>query len=528
MAGAQEGLSQEGAISRAARVRELFRRMPEQSFMFSLLRRSKLRFSPLLTAAIVGVWVVLIGVLLADRYLPGGSTDIAEGLRIAPAETDDWFLIRIGGAYSGYGRSRQFRRDDQWILRDDLSISLNLQGQIKPIRIFTESNVDENFRLISFRLKVSSGIISFEQKGRMEGRDLLLEMPASQGGGTKRLKLYESPRISRSLGLPVPLTGLKVGEEIRLPIFDPMDGNKWDAVIKVLEKADLELGGQKVEAWRVRASFRTLDLTMWIDDEGRLLKGRMPLGITVTRSDKAEIMREMHATRDLPDMISLTAVPLEGSIPERDDLKLVRLEIQGGKDWSIPSDDFRQKWANSEIVITKEALPESTYTLPCKDSKMEEYLIATRFIRSDSDAIINKAKEIVGDEKDPVKAAVLINQWVFNYLKKVPTPSVPDAYTILQTKQGDCNEHAVLAVALARSVGLPAQIAVGLIHADDGFYYHAWAVYWAGKKWFTGDPLMNRLPVGPSYVTLLYGDVDKHVNVVSFLGQVKLKVLEAN
>ena len=39
---------------------------------------------------------------------------------------------------------------------------------------------------------------------------------------------------------------------------------------------------------------------------------------------------------------------------------------------------------------------------------------------------------------------------------------------------------------------------------------------------------MNRLPVGPSYVTLLYGDVDKHVNVVSFLGQLKLKVLEAN
>jgi hypothetical protein len=235
----------------------------------------------------------------------------------------------------------------------------------------------------------------------MEGRDLLLEMPASQGGGTKRLKLYESPRISRSLGLPVPLTGLQVGEEIRMPIFDPMDGNKWDAVIKVLEKADLELGGKKVEAWRVRASLRTLDLTMWVDDEGRLLKGRMPLGITVTRSDKAEIMREMHATRELPDMISLTAVPLEGSLPKSDNLKLVRLQIQGGKNWAIPSDDFRQKLENSEIVITKEALPESTYTLPCTDPTMEEYLTATRFIRSDNDAIIQKAKRLWEAKKIP-------------------------------------------------------------------------------------------------------------------------------
>ena len=455
-------------------------------FMTSLFRRSKSRFSPLLTAAIVGIWVVLVGVLVADRYFPGGASDITEGLRISPAETDDWFLIRIGGAYSGYGRSRQFRREDHWRLRDDLNISLNLQGQIKPIRIFTESDLDENFRLISFRLKVSSGIMSFEQKGRMEGRDLLLEMPGSQSGRPKRMKLYESPRMSRSLGLPVPLTGLQVGEEIHLPIFDPLDGNKWDTVIKVLEKADLDLGGKKVEAWRVRATMRALDLTMWVDNEGRLLKGRMPLGITVTRSDKAEIMQEMHAKHELPDTVSLAAVPLEGTIPEGDDLKLVRLEIQGGKDWPIPSDDFRQTLKNSEIVITKETLPEPTYALPCNDPKMEQYLTASRFIRSDNGAIVQKAKEIVGGEKDPVKAAGLLNKWVFNYLKKVPTASVPDAYTVLQTKQGACNEHAVLAVSLPHAVGLPAQIAVGLIHADEGYYYHAWAVYWAGKRWLTG------------------------------------------
>ncbi len=92
----------------------------------------------------------------------------------------------------------------------------------------------------------------------------------------------------------------------------------------------------------MRATMRALDLTMWVDNEGRLLKGRMPLGITVTRSDKAEIMQEMHAKHELPDTVSLAAVPLEGTIPEGDDLKLVRLEIQGGKDWPIPSDDFRQ------------------------------------------------------------------------------------------------------------------------------------------------------------------------------------------
>ena len=473
------------------------------------------------------IWLVLLGLLVKDRYFAGAPA-ISENLNIAAVESDDWFLIRIGGAYSGFGRSRQFKSGADWKLRDELNISLNLQGQIKPVRVLSESTVDEKFRLIDFRLKISSGIMSFEQKGKMEGRDLVLEMPKSQGGGSKRLKLSESPRISRSLGLPVPLTGLQVGDEFNIPVFDPLEGSKWDAVIKVLEKAELEIADKKVEAWRVRATLRTLDLVMWVDDQGRLLKGRMPMGITVVRSDKNEIAKEMKTFRGLPDLSSLTSVPLEGSIPHPRDLRLLRLKIEGGRQRSIPSDGFRQTFKNSELVLTKETIPAATYSLPCDDPKMQRYLMSSRFIRSDDSLVKRQAQRIVGNEKDPVRAARLINNWVHDNLKKVPTPAVPDAVSVLNNKQGDCNEHAVLAVSLARAVGLPAQIAVGLVYSVDGFYYHAWVTYWAGDRWFTGDPLMGTMPIDPTHIALLYGDVDKHLNLISFLGQLKLKVVEVN
>jgi len=464
--------------------------------------------------------------LLRDQYLPA-KVSPDEGLHMAATEADDWFLIRIRGAYSGVGRSRQIRTGNGWNLRDDLNISLNLQGRIKPIRIANSAEVDSDFRLIAFDLKVSSGIVSFRQKGRMEGRDLVLELPGPDRGGTKRIKLAERPRISRSLGLPAPLKDLEVGDQIRMPIFDPMDGNKWEAVINVLEKAALEISDRKVEAWRVRASFRAVDMTLWVDREGRLLKGLMPLGITVIRSDRSEIAKEMKGVRDLPDFVSLAAVQVDGSIPDDDQLKFIRLKVQGQGTWAIPSDGFRQTLEGSELSITREKPPKAGYFLPCTDPKMEEHLAPSRFLGSDHPEIIKAAKAIVGDEKDPVKAAQLINSWVANNLKKVPTPSVPDAYSVLQTMQGDCNEHAVLAVSLARAVGLPARIAVGLVHLNDGFYYHAWVAYWGGQNWFTGDPMMNLLPVNPTHITLLYGDVDKHLNVISFLGRLKLKVLEA-
>ncbi len=415
--------------------------------MLASLLRSGTGFRPLVTVLVVTVWAVLMGVLIKDQYLPSGSA-MSDMFHLSQAESDDWFVIRIRGAYAGFGRSRQFRNDNGWTVRDDMNLSLNLQGQAKAIRIVNESKVDDQFRLISFRLQVTSGIISFQQQGRVQDHELVLEVPKAMGGGTRRLKLYESPRISRSLGLPLPLTGLKVGDDFRIPIFDPMDGQKWDAAVKVLEKADLDISGRTVAAWRVRGTFRTIELYMWIDDQGRLLKGAMPLGITVIRSDKDEIARETKRfAGEQPDLVSMASVPLEGSLPEVDKIKWLRLKIHADRDLIIPSDDFRQKMQGDELTINKEELPEATYTLPCTDPAREEELKSSRFIQSDNTAVRETASKIVGNEKDPVKAALLINRWVYENLKKVPTPSVPDAYSILMTRQGDCNEHAVLAAA---------------------------------------------------------------------------------
>lgn len=489
--------------------------------------RVAFRLRPTVTAVIVCVWLVLVGVLVKDRYWPAAAMD-ATAAKISSVESDDWFVIRIKGAYAGFGRSRQMRSGDHWTLRDEVNIALNIQGQIKPVRMVGEAEVDDEFRLLSFSMQVTSGIISFEQKGRMDGRELVLTIPESKGGGTKRIRLYERPRISRSLGLPVPLTGLQVGDEFSMPIFDPLDGTKADAEITVLEKADIEAGDGKVEGWRVRAAFRSMQLTMWIDSQGRLLKGVMPLGITVTRSSKAEIARRMPAVKTLPEMMSLASVPLEGTLPAPSTLNRLRLEVSPEGKVSIPTAVHRQEFAAGVLTIRRESLPQATYTLPCRDKAMERELAASRFIRSDHPDVIAKGKEIVGNETNPVAAARLINEWVYQYLKKVPTPSIPDAVTILQTSEGDCNEHAVLAAALARAVGLPARVALGLVFMEDAFYYHAWVEYWAGASWFTGDPLMNQLPVDPSHITLLYGDVDKHVNVFSFLGHLKLRVARAS
>ena len=78
-------------------------------------------------------------------------------------------------------------------------------------------------------------------------------------------------------------------------------------------------------------------------------------------------------------------------------------------------------------------------------------------------------------------------------LEKKPTVSLPSAREVLRTKIGDCNEHTVLYVAMARAIGIPARIAVGLTFVRGAFYYHAWPEVYldegAGRGyWLPVDP----------------------------------------
>ena len=85
------------------------------------------RFRPAVTIISVLIWLVLISLLVKDRYF-GGEPGTTENLNIAAVESDDWFLIRIGGAYSGFGRSRQFKNDEHWTIRDELNYFFESPG----------------------------------------------------------------------------------------------------------------------------------------------------------------------------------------------------------------------------------------------------------------------------------------------------------------------------------------------------------------------------------------------------------------
>jgi transglutaminase-like putative cysteine protease len=96
---------------------------------------------------------------------------------------------------------------------------------------------------------------------------------------------------------------------------------------------------------------------------------------------------------------------------------------------------------------------------------------------------------------------------------------------------GDCNEHTALYVAMARSLGIPARIAVGVVHLRGAFYYHAWPEVRvegaAGRTvWIPVDPTLNQFPADATHIRLARGGLDRQAAILPAIGHARLTVLD--
>jgi transglutaminase-like putative cysteine protease len=135
------------------------------------------------------------------------------------------------------------------------------------------------------------------------------------------------------------------------------------------------------------------------------------------------------------------------------------------------------------------------------------------------------AREIAAGSTAPGEVARRLNDWVYASLGKEITPSIPSAVQVLETREGDCNEHTVLYLALARALGLPARTAVGVVHLSGRFFYHAWPEVWL-DEWVAVDPTFGQFPADPSHVRFLVGGLARQVELIRLIGRLELDILE--
>ena len=110
-------------------------------------------------------------------------------------------------------------------------------------------------------------------------------------------------------------------------------------------------------------------------------------------------------------------------------------------------------------------------------------------------------------------------------MEKKPVLSIPDALSTLRTKVGDCNEHAALFAALARSVSIPARVVAGVTYHEGMFYYHAWNEVCLNGEWISLDTTKNQLPADLTHIKFVQGETNEQIKIGALLGKLKIEVL---
>ena len=299
----------------------------------------------------------------------------------------------------------------------------------------------------------------------------------------------------------------------------------------LVQEVEIVAGGE--EAYWLRSRMGDLETRALVLPNGDTLRQEGALGLSLVRMTPEEATAVPHS-EDPVDLIALSAVQLAGRL-ESDPRQLtaLTLKIHGVRPDQIWHGPPLQERIDDQITVSIPMLEELP-ALPIEDLSEPEWLVSTPTIPAGHRTIQEKAREVVGDATTRLEAVQRINQFVFDYVEKVPSIGVPNGLAVLQQAQGDCNEHTALFVSLARAAGIPSRIAAGVVYSDrvtaqGAFYYHAWPEVRLGgsTEWVPVDPTFGQVPADATHVKIVEGDLDRQIEIMGVMGRLRFALVEA-
>ena len=486
------------------------------------MKLGKKRLIDVLGYGVILVWLGMMGVLVKMYYFepaPVALSTNKSGSTIEESET--WMAIYQNDNKIGFTRSRIIKESGGYLVMESVVMNLLAMGNVQRISTEIIGNLNQDASLRSFVFQLDSGMVRFEARGRVEGKNLILNTGFGGDIRESNIVLQEKPFLSIGLWPHLLKEGLIVGAHYKLSLFDPSIMAQRPVKVDVVALEKVFLDGRRYEAFKVKTTFAGLEMYTWIGPNGERLKEEGLMGLRLVKTTEDEARLGIRSAPEI-DIVEAASVPSNKVLADPQDLVYMRIRLEGIDLEGLDLNTGRQRLAGSVLEI---ALESNQTRRLYKKTRLEPYLKASPFIQSDHPTIKEQANKIVvGVNEDKAKARQILN-WVYETLEKRATVSVPNALDTINYKAGDCNEHAVLFAALLRAAGLPAKVCIGLVYTRGRFYYHAWNEVFLGE-WITADALMGQMPADVSHIKFVEGGMDRQAEMVRVIGQVKLKVLE--
>ena len=481
-----------------------------------------------LSVTVLVAWVCQMGALVNRAYLQAAPVALGGDLsRYGPSA--HWKGIYYRGDKIGFVVGQTTPRDDGYELQEDGQIQMTLMGATTAARLSTSALVDRAFGLRSFSFSLDPGTGSIAVTGHLEALRLHLRIQTPTGTRDETRDLMEAPLLGLNLPRHLAAQGLAPGKRFQVRIFDPATLANAPMFIEVKERELVRAAGRPLPAFRVEGRFSGISSTSWITETGEVLREESPTGLVILKETQEQATALAVSAQVRADLLQAAAIEprMDRPIDDPSAVEYLRVRLTGaglsgpdlqGVGQSVDGEIFEVRYTDH--------LPPGPH-----DPDLQEYLAAEPFIESDAPEIVAEARRATAGITGSRAQAERLVRHVNALLEKKPTLSLPSAREVLRTKVGDCNEHTILYVALARALGLPARVAVGLVHLRGAFFYHAWSEVYLDEaggrgRWLAVDPTLNQFAADATHLRLARGGLDRQAAILPLIGRARIAVIE--
>ncbi|HET6345030.1 MAG TPA: transglutaminase-like domain-containing protein, partial [Myxococcota bacterium] len=447
-----------------------------------------------------------------------------------PEPYDYYYGVYVSGQKVGWMRS-VLEAGAAVRLTTELHAKVSGMGQVADLALTEDRTYDAKsgvLQRLSFVQAAESSEVKVLGSRQGEGEQMSLEITAGGQPRTQVVKVNE--RLDDALVLSRLSKTPKVGAKAESVHFDPsiQKVTKVQHVVQAVEKR--MLGGVEAKTVKIASTYPDLGVTetAWLDTTGKVLESQIG-GAFVARLEPPEVAKKLDFHEDL--LVS-QVVRAPRVITEPHNLQKLGLKFTGFGD-ALPPASSRQTVTQEAGAVTlalrkdpppaRQPLGQGVPEGP-EARAVKEALEPTAFIQSDAPELVAAAKKAIGNAQDVFTASTRLVQFVVKHMRSEYVPAYSNALDSFKMARGDCTEHSILYVALARAVGIPARVAVGIAYwpPGDGFGWHAWAEIYVGGTWIAVDPTWNQPIADATHVKLADGGPAEQARIVMLLGQLKI------
>ena len=299
---------------------------------------------------------------------------------------------------------------------------------------------------------------------------------------------------------------------------------------EVLGSEERVLDGVPTKVYSIKTTLQPVGMesVSFISETGDLLEDRIAGGMITMRLEPEAVAKDVQYQNDT---IVSNAAMLKAPIRDPRERKTLNLRIGGplGSD-QLFNDAGQTFTANGDGWLfegRKATASAPPVKVPVTSGPAVEWTKPTMYVQSGDPRMVAKAREIAGGETDALKVVEKLVHWVSENMRSTFSARLSNSLEVLDSLAGDCTEHSILFVGLARAAGVPAREVAGLIYADSpkpGFYFHQWAKVWVGE-WMDVDPTFDEAYADATHIKLSEGDLVEQVRLLPVIGRISIEVV---